>query len=141
MFVHRQTNDRSMSTQTAACSCGQLRAICEGAPMRVSLCHCLECQKRTGSLFGVAARFQRERVTIEGRSTTYRRNSDDGNWVDFRFCPDCGSTVWWGLEKQPGVIAVAVGAFADPDFPMPARSVYQNRRHRWLELPEKIERI
>jgi hypothetical protein len=130
-----------MSTQTAACSCGQLRAICEGAPMRVSLCHCLECQKRTGSLFGVAARFQRERVTIEGRSTTYRRNSDDGNWVDFRFCPDCGSTVWWGLEKQPGVIAVAVGAFADPDFPMPARSVYQNRRHRWLELPEKIERI
>ena len=57
--------------------------------------------------------------------------------------PTCiaGSSVWWELEVQPGVIAVAVGAFADPDFPMPARSVYQHRRHRWLELPEKIERI
>ncbi len=130
-----------MSTQAAACSCGQLRVICEGAPLRVSLCHCLECQKRTGSLFGVAARFTREHVTIEGRATKYQRRGDDGNLVDFHFCPDCGSTVWWELDVQPGVIAVAVGAFADPDFPMPARSVYQDRRHRWLELPEKIERM
>jgi hypothetical protein len=130
-----------MTDRTAACSCGQLRVICEGAPARVSLCHCLECQKRTGSLFGVAARFPRERVTIEGRSTTYRRKSDEGNWAGLHFCPDCGSTVWWELEKQPDVIAVAVGAFADPDFPIPARSVYDERRHRWLELPDRIERI
>jgi hypothetical protein len=130
-----------MSTQTATCSCGQLRVTCEGAPLRVSLCHCLECQKRTGSLFGVAARFTREHATIEGRATEYQRRGDDGNLVDFHFCPDCGSTVWWELGVQPGLIAVAVGAFADPDFPMPARSVYQDRRHRWLELPDKIERI
>jgi hypothetical protein len=127
-------------SKTASCSCGQLRVICEGAPLRVSLCHCLECQKRTGSLFGVAARFPPERATVEGRSTEYRRNSDDGNWVTFHFCPVCGSSVWWELEIQPGVVAVAVGAFADPDFPMPVRSVYENRRHRWLELPGNIER-
>jgi hypothetical protein len=130
-----------MRAQTAACSCGQLRVICQGAPTRVSLCHCLECQKRTGSLFGVAARFAQERVTIEGRATTYRRRGDDGHLVSSHFCPDCGSTVWWELDVQPGVIAVAVGAFADPDFPMPARSVYDERRHRWLELPAEIERI
>jgi hypothetical protein len=130
-----------MSTQTAACCCGQLRVICDGGPLRVSLCHCFECQKRTGSLFGVAARFAQERVTIEGRSTKYQRRGDDGHLVDFHFCPACGSTVWWVLDVQPGVIAVAVGAFADPDFAMPARSFYQHRRHRWLELPEGIERI
>lgn len=130
-----------MTTKTAACSCGQLRVICEGAPLRVSLCHCLECQKRTGSLFGVAARFACEHVTIEGRATKYQRRGDDGHLVSSHFCPDCGSTVWWELDVQPGVVAVAVGAFADPDFPMPARSVYQHRRHRWLELPESIERI
>jgi hypothetical protein len=118
-----------------------MRVTCESAPLRVSLCHCLECQKHTGSLFGVAARFAQERVTIEGRSTIYQRRGDDGSLIDFHFCPECGSTVWWELDVQPGVIAVAVGAFADPDFPMPARCVYQNRRHRWLELPEKIERI
>jgi hypothetical protein len=130
-----------MSTQTATCSCKQLRVNCEGEPLRVSLCHCLECQKRTGSLFGVAARFTREHVTIEGRATKYQRRGDDGHLIESHFCPDCGSTVWWELDVQPGVIAVAVGAFADPDFPMPARSFYQHRRHRWLELPESIERI
>lgn len=130
-----------MIARTAACSCGQMHVTCDGEPLRVSACHCLECQKRTGSLFGVAARYPRDGVAIEGRSTTYRRNSDSGNWIEFHFCPDCGSTVWWQLERQPGLIVIAVGTFADPGFPLPARSVYQNRRHHWLELPEGIERV
>lgn len=125
--------------RTASCSCGQLRVTCDGEPLRVSLCHCLECQKRTGSLFGVAARWPAERGSIEGRATKYVRGSDDGNKVEFHFCSVCGTTLYWELEIQPGVIAVAVGAFGDPDFPMPVRQVYENRRHRWLTLPDEIE--
>jgi hypothetical protein len=129
-----------MTTQTASCCCGQLRVTCRGEPIRVSLCHCFECQKRTGSLFGVTARFTRENVTLEGRDSVYRRKGDSGNWIEFHFCPVCGTSLWWRLELQPDIVAIAVGAFTDPDFPMPARSVYQHRRHPWVELPEQIER-
>ncbi len=124
-----------MTIRHAACACGQLRAACEGEPVRVSVCHCLDCQRRTGSAFGVQARFAKEKVTLAGRSKEFSRLADSGGRGSFRFCPDCGSTVCWSLDGFPDVIAVAVGTFADRSFPPPAISVYDaSRRHAWVEL-------
>jgi len=130
-----------MVTRTATCACGQLRIACTGDPAKVSLCHCLECQKRTGSTYGVGAFFLREQVEANGSFRTYRRNGDSGFAVNFYFCPDCGSTVFWEPERRPDFIAVAVGSFADPAFPAPSQSVYGERRHPWVPAlahdPEK----
>lgn len=125
-----------MARRTASCSCGALRVECEGEPVSVSLCHCLECQKRTGGPFGIAAFFERARAVATGASTAYTRASDSGFPVTFHFCPTCGSTVWWEPSRKPEVIAVAPGAFADPDFPAPQKAVYGEHRHRWV--PEGI---
>jgi len=65
-------------TRRGACSCGQLRLEIDGEPIRVSTCHCLACQQRTGSVFGVQTRLPDDQVRIEGRSTEYVRVSDDG---------------------------------------------------------------
>lgn len=121
-----------MTKRVATCSCGQLAAACEGEPVSVSLCHCLECQRRTGSTYGIAAFFARDRVALSGASTVFTRPSDSGFPVSFYFCPTCGSTVWWEPSRKPDVIAVAPGAFADPTFPGPVKSVYQHHRHHWL---------
>ena len=106
-----------METREAACSCGQLRVAADGDPVRISMCHCHACQRRTGSAFGMQARFPEERVRIEGRHTAYDRPSDFGDARTFHFCPDCGSTVFFTSADRPGLIAVAIGAFADRDFP------------------------
>jgi hypothetical protein len=105
---------------------------CEGEPVRISICHCLECQKRTGSVFAAQARFPCERVTIEGRATQWTRAGDSGESATFRFCPLCGSTVYWEAGGVPGFVTVAVGAFADPNFPPPHVSVYEERQHPWV---------
>jgi hypothetical protein len=55
----------------ASCSCGQLRLTVEGDPIRLSMCHCLACQRRTGSAFGIQARFPADRVRIAGRYAEY----------------------------------------------------------------------
>ncbi len=123
-----------MTTRQATCSCGQLRVTCEGEPVRVSMCHCFACQKRTGSVFGVQARFASEGVRVEGNAAEYVRNGDSGGRVTLRFCATCGSTVCWELDGLPGFIAVAVGAFADPEFPAPKIAVYEARRHPWGEM-------
>ncbi|THD61531.1 GFA family protein [Phenylobacterium sp.] len=132
-----------MTARTASCSCGQLRLTCEGEPVRVSICHCLECQKRTGGVFGTQARFPREAVTIEGRAATWTRAGDSGQSATFNFCPVCASTVYWEPAVLPGFVTVAVGAFADPGFPPPRVSVYEERRHPWAlalaELPLEHE--
>ena len=120
-----------MTGRVASCSCGQLRLTCEGEPVRVSMCHCLECQKRTGSVFATQARFARERVTIEGRATRWTRVGDSGQSATFSFCPACGSTVYWEPAGMSDFIVVAVGGFADPSFSPPHVSVYEERQHPW----------
>jgi hypothetical protein len=62
------------------------------------------------------ARWPKDRVDVTGRYTEYVRISDAGEERTFRFCPDCGATVFWTAEGRLDSIAVPIGAFADPSF-------------------------
>ena len=129
-------------TREAACSCGALAAEREGEPVRVSVCHCLACQRRTGSAFGAQARFARERVSgLEREASTFTRVGDAGSHITFRFCARCGSTVWWEIDALPGFVAVALGAFAEPSFAQPTVSVYEDRRHPWVTIDGAVEHL
>jgi len=128
-----------MTTRTASCSCGQLTAKTTEDPVRVSVCHCLACQRRTGSVFGAQARFRRESVDIKGQSKQYVRVGDEGSKITFNFCPSCGATVHYAIGEE--YVAIPVGAFAEPGFPAPSFSVYEERKHAWVVMPEDIEHM
>ena len=130
-----------MTIRLASCSCGKLTARVQGDPLRVSICHCLACQRRSGSVFAAQARFPAGNVVVDGASTEYALTGDEGGVARFHFCPDCGATVFYRPDAMPDVVVIPVGAFADPDFPPPHVSVYEQRRHRWLGLPDGIEHI
>jgi len=125
----------------AACHCGQLLVRLEGDPALVSSCHCFACQRRTGAIFGSTSFFKRSQVlAIEGEHRTWRRAGDSGRFLTFHFCPTCGSNVFWEAEGTPDMISVAVGCFADPDFPAPVRTVWAENKHEWLPFPPAIPR-
>lgn len=125
----------------AACSCGELSIACEGEPVRVSVCHCLACQRRTGSAFGAQARFAREQVSgLDGPARTFTRIGDAGSRVTHRFCAQCGSTVWWEIDALPGFVAVALGALADPSL-APTISIYEERRFAWVGIEGDVEHL
>jgi hypothetical protein len=105
------------------------------------MCHCLECQKRTGSTYGVQARWPASQTLLEGRSSRFMRVGDEGNSITFHFCPDCGSTVYYQFDAVPDIVAVAVGNFADPKFPPPVFSVYEDRKHAWVSTPPGAEHM
>ncbi|CAM3235080.1 CENP-V/GFA domain-containing protein [Sphingomonas antarctica] len=107
--------------------------------MRVSVCHCLDCQRRSGSAFAAQARWPDERITVTGEAKAYSNVSDSGNRATFHFCPECGATVTYVIELMPGVTAVPMGAFADPNFPAPSYSVYENRKHPWVEITGDVD--
>jgi hypothetical protein len=128
-----------MTTRRAACACGQLELSCEGAPRRISMCHCLACQRRTGSVFGVQAWFSPEQITpVAAKSSEFIRIGESGAAVTYRFCPVCGSTVSWEAGARPGLVAVAVGSFADPAFPPPQVALWEKRRHEWVDAPSSL---
>ena len=103
------------------------------------MCHCLACQRRTGSAFGIQARFDADHVIIAGRFSEYVRISDEGEERIFHFCPDCGATVFYENDSIPDTIAIALGAFDDPYFVTPTVSVYEERQHEWLEIAGNVE--
>jgi hypothetical protein len=107
----------------------------------VSVCHCLACQRRTGSVFGAQARFSSTAVTLKGASNEFVRVGDEGTHIAFRFCPVCGSTLYYTAEGLEGFLVIPVGAFADPKFPSPTISVYEGRMHSWISMPQNIEHM
>ena len=118
-----------MTTHTASCRCGQLRATATGEPVRVSVCHCLDCQKRSGSAFAAQVRFPAQAVAVTGEAVEWK--ADNGGL--FRHCPHCGSTVAFEAAI-PDTIAIPLGAFDDPFAFVPKVSVFENRKHDWLEV-------
>ena len=87
------------------------------------------------------AGFNADQVQVAGRSVDYARTSDEADRKIhiFRFCPECGSTVFSTEPDEPEIVVVMVGAFADPEFPPPTESWYGSRRHSWVVLPSDIE--
>jgi hypothetical protein len=52
---------------------------------------------------------------------------------------DCGATVFYTLSTVPDVVAVPIGAFAEPAFPPPTVSVFESRRYPWLAMTAAME--
>jgi len=128
-------------TRTARCHCGALRATVTGEPEWVNICHCSACQRRTGAPVHCGAYFATGVVTVAGTSKVYTRSADSGYKISFHFCPECGSNVYWQANRFPHHYGIGVGAFADPTFPRPLFSVWEQSMHDWLKLSPGIERF
>lgn len=111
----------------AICHCGQLRAIASGEPERVYVCHCKACQRRTGAVIHNGSSWPKSQVRIEGEDRVYGRMADSGFEIRFHFCPNCGTSVFWEGDRNPATYGIAVGCFADPDFPPRPRRGGKNR--------------
>jgi hypothetical protein len=125
--------------RTARCHCGDLWLETDADPDLVVMCHCELCQRRTGTSYNLGAWFSRQAVRISGATQQYIRTGDTQLEAVFTLCPRCGTSLYWEVPAmKPGDIAVAVGCFADPDFPPPTLSLYGKRKHCWLTMPAGI---
>ena len=127
--------------RTAQCQCGSLRAVTSGEPLFSYLCHCQCCQRRSGAIVHSGAYYLKTQVQYHGASKIYGRKADSGFDVRLHFCPECGTTVYWETSKYPDRCGIAVGCFADPAFPPPTMSMYEDYKHPWLSVPTDIEHI
>ncbi len=123
----------------ASCQCGQLVAEVPGPTMAVVACHCRGCQKRSGSPFGQAAYWPHEDVAIAGEAIQFDRPTDSGGTFSQFFCPRCGTTVYMRGTKNPTLTGVPIGLFDDPHMMQPIRSVWEESRHPWVEIPTAIQ--
>lgn len=140
-FEHRTTMHASLMPLEllAKCQCGLLSVNLPGPSSSVVACHCHDCQRRSGSPFGVLAYYADESVKITGEATRYERATATGGTFETFFCPTCGSTVYARAGRHPALIGIAVGAICDPTYPAPVRSVWEERKHDWVVIPEPVQ--
>jgi hypothetical protein len=130
---------------SGGCVCGSVRYACTGDPERVTVCHCLWCQRRTGSAFGTEAVFKERNVSFSGiEPTRYRHVSDEsGRWLEIYFCPRCGSNLGFTLQAVPGIRTVPAGTLDDTSSLSPKqtkfRHVFVRSRRDWSELTSEVE--
>jgi hypothetical protein len=124
-------------TRMAECACGAFKVKVEGEPMMVSVCSCIQCQKRTGSVVGLGAYFPKDSVQpVSGTFNIFVREGDSGAKLSIYLCPTCGSSIFWeGGYSRSDFRGVAVGCFADSSFPRPQVALYTKNQHSWVTLP------
>lgn len=117
-----------MSPYRGGCLCGKVRVTAFGPPVRVGLCHCLDCRKHHGALFYAAAIFPVAAVTITGQPSAYKGR---------HFCPDCGSSVF---ARTGDEIELHLGALDEPDQLTPDYECWTTRREAWLPAFPGLQR-
>ena len=132
-----------MKTRTASCCCGDLSLTVTGDPERVILCHCDYCQRRTGNVSQISCWCFGDQIQSRtGRGQMYRGPENIG--IDYTFCTRCGSTVYWEFSAfrelvDVPVYGIAVGCFAEPDFPSPDLEIWASKRHPGSDKIEGID--
>lgn len=132
-------------TRAGGCVCGAMRFTATGEPLRVTICHCTWCQRRTGTAFGTEVVFEAGQVEIAGEELgRWRHVSDEsGRWLDIEFCRRCGSNLGFTLEAAPGLRTLPAGAFDDPAWIRAdryrTRHVFIRSRREWSDLSPLVE--
>ena len=113
-----------MDRLTGGCLCGNVRLMTTGAPLRVGICHCLDCRKHHGALFYAAAIFPKDAVMVSGET---------GDYAGRHFCPRCGSSVF---ARSGDEVEVHLGSLDEPNQLTPTYECWTVRREAWLpEFP------
>lgn len=114
------------------CGCGSVRIEARGPRAHAIICHCLDCQKRTGSPYGFGLYYPEDAVSVTGATTAYARPTLRGHTLTNQFCPRCGTTTHWTTGSMAGLVGLSAGIFAPEDIPAPDFSVYDDQRLPWV---------
>lgn len=119
------------------CQCGELRYEVEGPPLAVAVCHCGDCQKQSGSAFGMSMVVRREAFRwTAGTPSSYATKADSGADKECVFCRSCGTRIYNSV--RPTTLNVKPGTLDDTSRLEPSLQVWLSRKQPWVPLAEGI---
>ena len=120
------------------CTCGAVRYRLASEPMFVHCCHCLNCQRQTGSAFVINLLIETDRVEVlTGSPQAVDVPRDDGSAQRISRCPVCQVAVF-SQYGWPSVLFVRAGTLDDPTDVRPDVHIYVRSKVRWLALPPDV---
>jgi hypothetical protein len=126
---------------TGGCQCGSVNYVVTAEPMRVSACHCKECQRQSGSAFAMSMLLKKDSLTVTGRTKQFTRIADSGNEVTGVFCPECGVRIYHALQSAPDVLALKPGTLDETSWLRPNSFIWMKSAQGWVPVPDDVEAI
>ena len=128
-----------LSTLDGGCACGDVRYRLTSAPMFVHCCHCLNCQKHTGSAFVINLLIEAERVELmSGAPLPIDMPLNGGSPNQIFRCPRCQVAVWSVYGGRSQIRFVRGGTLDDPAAISPDVHIYTRSKLPWVRLPESV---
>ncbi|ELP5727228.1 GFA family protein [Vibrio vulnificus] len=125
--------------RTCECECGLVKVHCQGDPVKTSICHSFECQRRLGSFYGVHARFMTEQIQLDGDVASFNRLANNGHEISYHFCPACSTTMLLLFSSAPAAVVVPMARFREETFFNHLSGTYFHQQRKWLQnkTPQK----
>lgn len=123
------------------CLCGAVRYTGEAVPVFAGVCHCRDCQKFTGSAFGVLVGVPQTSVEFKGMLKTFTCVGGSGKPVLRHFCPECGSSIAEETANLPGHVVINVGTLDDPAQVTPKTEIFCDDALSWVQIGGNPDRF
>ncbi len=122
------------------CQCGGIRYEVRGAPQQVVVCHCTDCQRQSGSAFGMTLVVKEENFRLtQGEPKTFASKSDAGRPKLGAFCPECGTRIYHKPQWRKGTVSVKPGTLDDTSMLKPDIHIWTGSKQPWITIPEDVE--
>ena len=119
---------------TGRCLCGAIHYRITDEPITIYACHCSECQRQSGSAFGLSMWVAHDALEIAaGMPKCWRRHIED-RYVDVFFCADCGTTLFVEPQRAPEVRIVKPGTLDDTKWLHPIGHQWVHSAQPWVDL-------
>src|SRR5260370_12686712 len=121
---------------TGGCQCGSVRYVLTTEPIRVAACHCKECQRQSGSAFGMSMPVKKDSLKVTGLTKQVTRTADSGNEVAGVFCPECGVRIFHALKSPQDLFSLNPATLDDPLGLRPEPFTYMSSAPSCFPLPD-----
>jgi hypothetical protein len=132
-----------MPRVTGGCLCGAVRYSIDAEPIadRQVLCHCVDCQRHTGTAFVSGMAFPADSVVVSGEMTTFTMpGGQSGESMNRRFCTRCGSPIM--IDKDgTGRKMIMAGTLDDKSLFKPKVSLFCEQALSWVVMPADTENL
>ena len=121
------------------CHCGAVTYQAEIDPERVSICHCTDCQKLTGSPYRVTVICSGDQISMTGRpAKIYAKRGDNGRMRFQHFCGECGSPLFTSGEGGPDDWGIRWGSIRQRAELRPGRQIWCRSAVAWINDLEEL---
>ncbi|WP_433771449.1 GFA family protein [Pseudomonas putida] len=119
------------------CQCGNIKYQVVGVAATVFACHCTECQRQSGSAFGMALWVKEPEVKIiSGQLQEWVREMPSSRLMSCSFCSVCGTRVFHKVAEQNDVLSIKPGTLNNCKNLVVEAHIWTGSKHEWLKIED-----